>query len=96
MECCSPPLDQATKTVPTTAAPSQVAGIKFYFVQECPTCVRRLRTPFSLLGREVACQHCGTEFVSAEFVPQGRDLIRRETQRPTNLERAEALLARLA
>ncbi len=29
-----------------------------YFVQECPTCGRRLQIRVEHLGREVVCQHC--------------------------------------
>jgi DNA-directed RNA polymerase subunit RPC12/RpoP len=29
-----------------------------YFVQECPTCGRRLQIRVEYLGREVVCQHC--------------------------------------
>jgi len=29
-----------------------------YFVQECPTCGRRLQIRVEYLGRQVVCQHC--------------------------------------
>jgi RNase P subunit RPR2 len=29
-----------------------------YFVQECPTCGRRLQIRVEYLGRRVVCQHC--------------------------------------
>jgi hypothetical protein len=29
-----------------------------YFVQECPTCGRRLQIRVEYLGRMVVCQHC--------------------------------------
>lgn len=33
-----------------------------YFSQSCPTCGRRIEIRTALLGRIVACQHCGAEF----------------------------------
>jgi len=30
-----------------------------YFVQQCPTCGRRLQVKVEYLGMEVICQHCG-------------------------------------
>jgi hypothetical protein len=41
-----------------------------YFVQECPTCGRRLQIRVEYLGRKVACQHCQGTFVAAD--PNGR------------------------
>jgi hypothetical protein len=29
-----------------------------YFVQECPTCGRRLQIRVEYLGKQVVCQHC--------------------------------------
>jgi RNase P subunit RPR2 len=29
-----------------------------YFVQECPTCGRRLQIRVEFLGKRVVCQHC--------------------------------------
>ena len=37
-----------------------------YFVQECPTCGRRLQIRVEYLGKRVACQHCQGTFVAAE------------------------------
>lgn len=30
-----------------------------YFVQQCPTCGRRLQVKVEYMGMEVVCQHCG-------------------------------------
>jgi hypothetical protein len=37
-----------------------------YFVQECPTCGRRLQIRVEYLGKRVVCQHCQGTFVAAE------------------------------
>jgi hypothetical protein len=55
-----------------------------YFVQECPTCGRRLQIRVEYLGRQVVCQHCQGQLTAAD---------------PTNLrchrvESADALLRR--
>ena len=41
-------------------------SITTYFVQECPTCGRRLQIRVEHLGKRVACQHCQGTFVAAE------------------------------
>lgn len=33
-----------------------------FFIQECPTCGRRLQVQIRDLGREVTCAHCSAEF----------------------------------
>ena len=35
-----------------------------YFVQECPTCGRRLNIRVEYLGKGVVCQHCAGRFVA--------------------------------
>ena len=53
-----------------------------YFLQECPTCGRRLQIRVDYLGKRVACQHCQGTFVAAESclradaVDQGSALLR--------------------
>jgi hypothetical protein len=37
-----------------------------YFVQECPTCGRRLQIRVDYLGKRVVCQHCHGTFNAAE------------------------------
>jgi hypothetical protein len=37
-----------------------------YYVQECPTCGRRLQIRVAHLGKQVVCQHCLAEFVAAD------------------------------
>lgn len=58
-----------------------------YFVQECPTCGRRLRIRVDYLGKRVACQHCQGAFVATESsnvrgepVDQGSSLLRRANE----------------
>jgi endogenous inhibitor of DNA gyrase (YacG/DUF329 family) len=36
------------------------------FTQSCPTCGRRIQYRLSLLGQQVQCPHCQSEFVAAE------------------------------
>jgi hypothetical protein len=35
-----------------------------YFVQDCPTCGRKLNIRVEYLGRKVVCQHCNGNFVA--------------------------------
>ena len=37
-----------------------------YFVQECPTCGRRLQIRVEYLGRKVVCQHCQGHLTAAD------------------------------
>ncbi len=37
-----------------------------YFVQECPTCGRRLHVRVEYLGRKVVCQHCRGPLVACD------------------------------
>ena len=37
-----------------------------YFVQECPTCGRRLQVRVEYLGRLVTCKHCNGEFQASD------------------------------
>lgn len=37
-----------------------------YFVQECPTCGRKLQVRVEYLGRRVVCQHCGGRFEATD------------------------------
>ena len=55
-----------------------------YFVQECPTCGRRLQIRVEYLGRKVVCQHCQGSLVAADptnvrcdFGNTGNALLRR-------------------
>ena len=40
-----------------------------YFVQDCPTCGRKLNVRVEYLGRSVVCQHCRGSFVAWD--PEG-------------------------
>jgi hypothetical protein len=37
-----------------------------YFVQECPTCGRRLQVRVEYLGKRVVCQHCQGAFTASD------------------------------
>lgn len=37
-----------------------------YFVQDCPTCGRRLQIRVEYLGRPVVCQHCRGQFTACD------------------------------
>ena len=37
-----------------------------YFVQECPTCGRRLQIRVEYLGKKVVCQHCLGHLMAAD------------------------------
>lgn len=37
-----------------------------YFVQECPTCGRRLQIRVEYLGKRVVCQHCQGAFSASD------------------------------
>jgi hypothetical protein len=37
-----------------------------YFVQECPTCGRRLQIRVEYLGRKVVCRHCQGQLTAAD------------------------------
>ncbi len=37
-----------------------------YFVQECPTCGRRVQVRVDYLGRGMICQHCSGEFIARD------------------------------
>jgi DNA-directed RNA polymerase subunit RPC12/RpoP len=37
-----------------------------YFIQECPTCGRRLQIRVEYLGKRVRCQHCRGQFVATD------------------------------
>jgi len=37
-----------------------------YFVQECPTCGRRLHIRVEYLGKRVVCEHCRARFEACD------------------------------
>jgi len=37
-----------------------------YFIQECPTCGRRLQIRVEYLGKTVVCQHCQGKFTARD------------------------------
>ena len=56
---------------------------KAYFLGECPTCSRKLEIRVELLGKRIACQHCGATHVASDA----------ET-RPNSDQKIDQLLAR--
>jgi len=60
------------------------------FVQECPTCGRRLLVRIDLMGRTVACQHCQAQFLALDATRLSRGADR--SWGPGIMERAQALL----
>ena len=68
-----------------------------YFVQECPTCGRRLEVRLEYLGRQVVCQHCGGEFEACDSAhgecrpsDSGRDLLARADRLLKELHQRQA------
>lgn len=58
----------ALSTIPsvTTVVGDAVMPKATYFVQECPTCGRRLQIRVEYLGKRMACQHCRGQFEAAD------------------------------
>ncbi len=50
-----------------------------YYVQECPTCGRRLQIRVAYLGKRVVCQHCLGEFDASD--PAGRQDVPSDSSR---------------
>jgi hypothetical protein len=64
-----------------------------YFVQECPTCGRRLQIRVEYLGRKVVCKHCQGQLIAADPSNLCRDC---GASGSSLLRRADALLDSLA
>lgn len=64
-----------------------------YFVQECPTCGRRLQIRVEYLGRKVVCRHCQGQLVAADPSNLRCDC---EASGSALLRRADALLNSIA
>ena len=56
-----------------------------FFVQECPTCSRRLHIRVKYLGKRVVCQHCRGKFIAFDS----------STKRYTSPESTDVLLRRV-
>jgi hypothetical protein len=61
-----------------------------YFVQECPTCGRRLQIRVEYLGKTVVCQHCRGRLTAADPASHRYPEARRASEEL--LRRAEELL----
>ncbi len=64
-----------------------------YFIQECPTCGRRLQIRVEYLGRRVVCQHCQGHLIAADAANARCD---RAMAGNALLRRAEELLESVA
>ena len=64
-----------------------------YFVQECPTCGRKLQIRVEYLGRKVVCRHCQGNLIAADSTN-----VRCDCGTPTNalVRRANELLKSVA
>ena len=62
-----------------------------YFVQECPTCGRRLHVRVAYLGKSVVCQHCRARFFACDPASN-----RYSASDSAIMRRAEELLGRVA
>ena len=74
-----------------------------YFVQECPTCGRRLQIRVEYLGKRVVCQHCQGKFVAMDpssaridYVDHGSALLRRANELLDSASREKVHAARPA
>jgi hypothetical protein len=65
-----------------------MAGVT-YFIQECPTCGRRLQVRVIYLGKRVACHHCSAKFAACD--PQSPEFATLDSS-VTLLTRADQLL----
>ena len=61
-----------------------------YFVQECPTCGRRLQIRVEYLGKTVVCQHCRGRLVAMD--PETHRYPNAAHAADTLLRRADELL----
>jgi hypothetical protein len=64
-----------------------------YFIQECPTCGRRVQIRVEYLGRNVVCRHCQGQLTAADPATMRFD---GETPADALLRRADELLDSLA
>lgn len=64
-----------------------------YFVQECPTCGRKLEILVEYLGRSLACTHCHGRFIAQQGSSARVDASEANS---TLLKRADALLQRVS
>ncbi len=62
-----------------------------YFIQECPTCGRRLQVRVNYLGKSVACKHCQGQFIASD--PDGQSMSYDEESGVLLLDKVDELLA---
>ncbi|MCE9606235.1 MAG: hypothetical protein K8U03_15170 [Planctomycetia bacterium] len=61
-----------------------------YYVQECPTCGRKLNVRVEYLGRKVVCQHCRAPFLAWD--PEGAPTQESSLSGTRLLDRAQELI----
>ena len=64
-----------------------------FFVQECPTCGRRLQIRVVYLGRKLVCQHCQGQMIAADSTNLRCDCMKSNN---VLLHRADELLETVA
>ena len=57
-----------------------------HFIQQCPTCGRRLQVQLQYMGRQLNCEHCHGTFVAGAHQDDGPE---------SPMDRASQLLASL-
>ena len=62
-----------------------------YFVQDCPTCGRRLHVRVGFLGKRIVCPHCGGRFDACD--PDNSAVQPAATSSNALLQRVDELLA---
>ena len=60
-----------------------------FFVQECPTCGRKVRVCVEYLGLEIQCRHCRATFVASDPDSDPSS----SNSKPALLRRVDELLA---
>lgn len=68
-------------------------SIVTYFIQQCPTCGRRLQVRINDLGRNVSCQHCHAEFKASDPSMSSAQPVAAVDSVETALRKAEAFLS---
>ena len=51
-----------------------------HFIQQCPTCGRRVQVQLGLMGRQIACEHCHGTFTAGADDPESTATLNRATE----------------
>lgn len=76
----------------STHAEAPRNSISTLYYQECPACARLLSVAVAYLGKRVSCRHCSARFLASDPASASAP----GDRQPSSLERAEALLRRVA